>query len=284
MSGVLTACGACKGPSIDPPSACTEITSFGQPLGDNAVFVGPTAGNQLAEYPNALTWTANDKQVVERALTDVISNKFGGPRGFGSLAGALTAFGVSARDPIVLVRERVCNVGPDVPAAECRPYLYVYDHFFDVINAWPGEPVGEATLTHEMAHYWDKAQGNTLRTEMQQWINWGKTATHYAEGKGAGEDFAEAVRMYFWAPVLPRLEEGREWTDDDWAGRNNYPWTTGPDQLMMTEDQLQLPVGDRRPSRDGTIQVQDRYDWLQMKFGKPWLTPYWIYLPIVENQ
>jgi len=53
---------------------------------------------------------------------------------------------------------------------------------------------------------------------------------------------------------------------------------------MMTEDQLQLPVGDRRPSRDGTIQVQDRYDWLQMKFGKPWLTPYWIYLPIVENQ
>jgi len=92
VSGMLAACGTCRGPSIDPPSACAEVVSFGQPLGNNAVFVGPPAGSQLPEYPEAITWDPAERQVVEETLTNVLDNKFGGSTGFGSLNATLTEF------------------------------------------------------------------------------------------------------------------------------------------------------------------------------------------------
>jgi hypothetical protein len=267
VSGMLTACGACRGPSIDPLSACTEVTPFGQPLGDNAVFVGPTAGNQLPEYPEAVTWDPAERQVVEVALTDAVNNKFGGPAGFGSLDAALTEFGVSTDNPIVLVRRPEEPGVPNATAAACKPYVYVYNPYFG------RTPDAQAsTCSHEMAHYWDDAHNRELNREMKDWINWGDTAT--APATNDREDLAYAVQTYFW----PQEDKNREWTDDMGAGlvlANDPAYGgRGLDGLRLAPNYRDFPVDDnRRLSATGTEQVYDRYDYLECRFTGSCLKP-----------
>jgi len=267
VGGTLTACGGeYKGPSLTP-TVCTEITPFGQPLGDNAVFVGPTAGHSLPEYPPAITWTTTDIQVVEPVLTTVIDDKFGGSKGFGSLNAALTEFGVSTDNPIVLVRrvEDPANPGSGSPAAACKPYVYVHDAFFTCSQDWQ-----HATLGHEMAHYWDGEHGWGLQNEMREWINWGDTATDYRPNV-AKEDFAEAVKVYFWN----QYDQGREWTDDMETGLalSNDPQygVGGRDGLRLAPDYESFPLNSlRRLSGVGTKRVKDRDDYLEWKFTGSW--------------
>jgi hypothetical protein len=101
---------------------------------------------------------------------------------------------------------------------------------------------------------------------MLGWKNWGVAATVYGANCGCAvqdkEDFAEAVMVYFY----PNLDEDRLWTDDIGAVFTWYPWLTGPDQLMLDEDTLQ-------PSQTGTVQVYDRYDWLECRFTGNCLKP-----------
>lgn len=263
-SGVLTACGTCKGPSIDPPSACTEITPFGQPLDDNAVFIGPTAGNKLPEYPEAMAWDAAERQVVETIMTDAINGKYAGPTGFGSLGTALAEFGVSTDTPVVIVRKAAGST-PREAAACCRPYVYVYDKFFD----FNGDPVIQTMMvTHEMAHYWDHAHNDELNKEMREWINWGETAASGVSDR-PNEDFAETVRIYFWQ----HDDQNREWTDDIGAGLTlaNDPQygVGGADGLRLASNYQDFPLDDnRRLSGSGTERVYDRYDWLECRFTK----------------
>ncbi len=278
MGSALTACGGGGTPMPPTLTVCTEITTpFGPPLGDNAVFVDPPAGGQHVYRPQAQTWTSADRQMLESALTDVIDSNFGGPASFGSLNAALAQFGVSSTSPIRVFREAVSSTGPDARAGVANPDLIVWQSWFDL----GGDPtLQRALLTHEMAHYWDQEHGNALATEMGNWINWGDTATHYASTNPTSEDLPEAVRLYFY----PQYDEGREWTDDmgrglDMANDPRYGGR-GRDGLKLDPGQLELPVNQRLPSADGTIQVQDRYDWLQMKFGKPWQ----VCLPIAMNQ
>lgn len=96
---------------------------------------------------------------------------------------------------------------------------------------------------------------------MRDWINWGTTATGYGIGNPR-EEFAEAVVVYF----LEDRDEDREWTDDWSAGFRRAQrdfGATGPDQLM-------LDANTQQPSATGTIQVQDRYDFLQLQFTGTW--------------
>jgi len=254
LTGVLTACD--NGKPTPTPTTCIEITTpFGPPLGNNVVFVDPPSGGQHPTHPQAQTWSSSDKQTVEPALTDVINNKFGGPTGFGGLNTTLTEFGVSANNPIRLFREPAGG-NPNVAASAARPDVTVFNHWFSC-----GSPLQEALLGHEMTHYWDQAYGYALTTEMKSWVNWGDTATDRGSHTNL-EDIAEAVRVYFWN----QYDEGHEWTDDDWAGLNNYPWTSGPDQLM-------LDATTHQPSQTGTIQVYDRYDWLECRFTGNCLKP-----------
>ena len=266
MSGALTACNS-GGTSLPPTlTACTgtEITTpFGPPLGNNVVFVDPPSGGQHPTHPQAQTWSSNDKQTVEPVLTDVINNKFGGPTGFGGLNTVLTEFGVSANNPIRLFRKPIGS-NPYAAASVGRPNVTIFDHWFS-----GGSSLQEALLGHEMAHYWDQSYGYALTTEMGGWINWGTTATDRGSHAPV-EDIAEAVRVYFWN----QYDEGREWTDDIEAGlalANDARYGgRGRDGLRLDPGQLQLPTDQRQPSATGTIQVQDRYDWLEMKFTGRW--------------
>jgi hypothetical protein len=237
-------------------------------LGDYVIFVDPP----LADKPAAMAWKEEEKQIVKAALSDTINNKFGGSTGFGSLDAALAEFGVSVNNPIKLERESVYSSrNPYAVASARRPYITVYDYWFDV-----GSPVQETSLCHEVAHFWDQAHNDVLSTEMKSWINWGDTASDWGS-YDSQEDLAEAVRVYFW----PQYDEGRLWTDDEMITNDGmivqgivadgtreggtfkqYDWLTGSDQLMLDENGV--------PSKTGTIQVQDRYDWLQMKFTGKW--------------
>ena len=207
-------------------------------------------------------------QTVEAALTDVINNKFGGPTGFDDWNIALVEIGVSPDNPIRFFRKPIGSSG-DARAAAANPDVIVYDSWF-LLNDDP--TLQEALLGHEMAHYWDQEHGGALTTEMKGWINWGDTATDRGSHADV-EDIAEAVRVYFWPQYGAAEPPPREWTDDMGIVFEKYDWITGPDQLTMNENQLGLPVSNRKPTPDSPIQVQDRYDWLQWKFTGTWLTP-----------
>lgn len=257
-SGTLT---ACNPPQPPTPTACVEITtSFGPPLGNNAVFVDPLPGGTHPVWSQAQTWSNTDKQIVEPALTDVIVSQFGGSIGFGSMTQALTEFGVSTNNPIRVFRTP--TPAPD-RARATNPDILVYQGWIDL----SGDPILQrASLGHEMAHYWDQEYGHGLTTEMKGWINWGKTATDRGTHTQY-EDIAEAVRVYFWN----QYDEGREWTDDDWAGLAlaNLPQYggRGKDGLRLASNYTSFPLDDnRRLSATGTQRVYDRYDWLECKF------------------
>ncbi len=67
-------------------------------------------------------------------------------------------------------------------------------------------------------------------------------------------------------------EGDQVWTDDP-VGQGypteavvklleEYPWLTGPDQMMLDEN--------NNPSQSGTVRARDRWDWLEMMFGREW--------------
>jgi YD repeat-containing protein len=264
LGGILVGCGGNAGPSLDP-APCKEITSIGGALGDNAKFVGPTAGNSLSEYPPARTWTDNDKDTVRTAMAEAVGNKFGGSDGFGGGAATVWAkFGVSPNNPIRLVREDAYP-DPTQPAAAAafRPWLYVYNEFFD-----DGSPLQEANLIHELTHYWDQESNYGITKDMKGtdgkkgWVNWGVSATDYGTWKDI-EDFPEAVRVYFY--FGPPYDEGREWTDDKGVGYDKAVsyGATGPDQLKLDATTME-------PSATGAVEVQDRYDFVQWKLTGKW--------------
>jgi hypothetical protein len=267
VAGVLAACNNNPGPSLDP-DPCKEITPFSTSLGKNAVFVGPTQGNSLSEYPPAITWSSNDKQKIETDLTDAIENVFGGTGspnanppigvGFGSLPATLTNLGVSEQNPIIVVRRvnEPNDPGSGSPAAAFKPWVYVHNAYFSSDAGWQ-----KRSLVHEIAHYWDDANGQGLSKDMSQWINWGDTPTDYQTGNPR-EVFAETTTVYF---LSQYRDKTREWTDDfgagfDLAKRNG---ATGPDQLM-------LDMNTKQPSATGTEEAKDRYDFLQWKFTGNW--------------
>jgi YD repeat-containing protein len=244
VGSVLAACN-------QPPPPCTNTTPFGQPLGENAVFVDPP----VPGYADAVAWNSSDMPVVETALTSAIGN-YGGSSGFGSLGNAFTEFGVSTDTPIQVVRRSV-DSEPNTRARGGKPYISVFDEFFEPGNVAAYQ---EWEMTHEMAHYWDQAQGGTLNTTMQSWVNWGQTATDYGT-KSPVEDLAEAVRVYFYW----QYDEKREWTDDKGAGYDKAVsyGATGPDQLKLDATTMM-------PSAIGTEEVNDRYDFVQWKLTGKW--------------
>ncbi|MCP4539892.1 MAG: hypothetical protein GY832_22360 [Chloroflexi bacterium] len=276
MSGVLTACGG-GGDTPSPTPTCTPLplppsplptptplpeilTPFWKGLGEHAVFVDPPAGSPHPTRPQAQTWSDKEKRLVLNALNTVVEDKFGGLDGFGDPGVALSELGVSVSNPIRLFREPVSSYGDEVAADSARPNITVFDHWFTL-----GTFRQRATLGHEMTHYWDHAHGYELRTQMLNWITreWGEEATGYAADSGSdGEDLAEAVKIYFWN----QYDENRAWTDDWGRGLDRYPWTSGADQLM-------LDASTNQPSQTGTIQVYDRYDWLQCRFTGNCLKP-----------
>lgn len=230
-------------------------------MGDNVRFVGPTAGNSLSEYPPALTWTDNDKDTVRTAMTEAVDNKYGGPDGFGGGAATVWAkFGVTPNNPIILVREAD---GGNSHMIATRPWIHVYNPFFTEASI-----LQAANMTHELAHYWDQESDYGITKEMKGtdgkkgWVNWGATATDYGASSDI-EDFPEAVRIYFyWNDYV----EPRKWTDDKGLGFTDVAakfGATGPDQLMLDATTMQ-------PSATGTIQVQDRYDFVQWKLTGTW--------------
>ncbi len=191
-------------------------------------------------------------------------DKFGGSDGFGNLDTALTEFRVSEKRPIVLVQQP--NSNPNKPAAVA--FLPSCGNaFVRIYNSWFNEPEKEMLLGHEMAHYWDIAQNDTLGQEMTKWVNWGDTAKDYGT-RSDREDFAGAVEVYFW----PQGDENREWTDDDWAGlalANDPAYGgRGKDGLRLAPNYQSFPLNDNnRLSATGTGRVYDRYDYLECKFS-----------------
>ena len=217
-------------------------------------MVGPGPNGETPNWAtNMQTWTQTRKQAVDSTLNTVMDGKFGGPDGFGSLDAALIEFGVSEKRPIVLFQPP--NYNPNVPVQTSM--VTGGNAFVNVYDSWFTRSDKEELLGHEMAHYWDFAHNDKLDQEMKGWINWGTEATDYGTFSD-DEDFAEAVTVYFWNNYKNE-GKNREWTDDDWAGLNNYSWTSGPDQLM-------LDASTNQPSQTGTIPVYDRYDWLECKF------------------
>ncbi len=209
-------------------------------------------------------------------LTEVINNYFGTSNGFGDKDKALAAFGVSANTPIVLIRQ---PIGPSGSGSQAAMSVAGSASYIKVFNDWFGadEINKKATLGHELAHYWDYAQGNTLDADMQSWINWGDTATEYARTRYDVDDLADAVYVYFWNDY----DEGYLWTDDikkgktlaelpEWGGR-------GRDGLRLKPNYADFSlVGTDRLDANGTDRVYDRYDWLECKFAnrdcKPFTT------------
>lgn len=247
----------------DVPTLAGKETEFD----DSIIFVGPESGKTIPHYPQALPWSDEERLKVTVALISVLENTYAGPSGFGDIATTLSKFGVSATNPIILLHEN-----GDYQAAAKRPYVYIADAFFAESRT---AREFDYTITHELAHLWDEAEGFYVRSEeMRRWVNWGEPATTYGETNRM-EDLAEAVVAYFWPEYQVSETAERFWTDDvDGKAWDVYPWANGrADQLRMDKGQEWRRKEKREASETGTIQVQDRYDFLQLQFTGTWLTP-----------
>lgn len=136
--------------------------------------------------------------------------------------------------------------------------MHIYPPFYSTgYEEWKHSPI----LTHELAHYWDQADGY-LSSDMLSWVNWGEPSTRIgALYPGSPEDFAEAVDVYFW----PEMDEGRLWTDDVGAG---LALAGGiPDSLRITGTDR---YGNSVDNASCLVLVKDRYDWVQLKLTGVW--------------
>jgi hypothetical protein len=207
------------------------------------IFDNPDPNN-----PNELEWTDGAIAKVTRAIEESI-NRYSSAKGFQTTIKYFVELGITTSMPMELKRGREAGA---IYAAASRPTLAIFNLWFD-----KNPNFRASILTHEMAHYWDQNHSTTLRTDMQSWINWGDPPTSRGDNGKIGESFAEAVRLY----LFPELDEGRLWTDDIGAG---LALAAGvPDSLRIPgTDKYGNPVD----NAECFIQVQDRYDWLQLKF------------------
>ncbi len=268
VGGWLGGCAKPYGMDLPEVNPCTELIPFGPPLNENAVFVTTSEGG-IDDGPvtGTMRWLdSNQMRTIENGMKIVMEDKFGGSDGFGNFDKALIELGVSPDDPIKLYRQHRHPEGAQASAG--KPRVTIFDSFFEPPAA-DSFDLQASLLGHEMAHYWEQAEkargnGKLLSNEMAEWINWGDTPTNYNTDEG--ENFAEAVRMYFW----PKLDiYNLRWTDDDGAGKT---WAdkegVSKDELRLHPDQLKLPnIADRRAYGTGPIPVQDRHDWLEMTFA-----------------
>jgi YD repeat-containing protein len=268
MSGILTACG-----KEATPTPCVDILSFGphSPLNDYAVFLNPNSccpGAERIMRP----WDEAEKQAVRRAIEDAIVDKFGGSgiggeypaAGFGNLGRALDELGISATNPLELARSP--NYGYPIAAfhASPSPRITFLGYFFDRDSSDQ-----KAIAVHELAHRWDCAHNWNLSKQMLDWINWGETPS--VKAVNPLEDLAYTVEYYFFM----ERDEARFWTDDFGAGLYGYASDSryggkGRDGLRLDPGYEQIPLDKREPSFNpdapGTVQVYDRYDFLECTF------------------
>jgi RHS repeat-associated protein len=237
--GVIIGTVACAPPqNVATPTPVVASSIFG----GNIIFVDSDPNR-----PNAKAWTSPEINDVTASLTHAI-HKYSGARGFGTMTKFYSELGISTSSPMKLVRET--NSKPDVRAAAGKPYLIVSDTWSAL-----GLDSRQSTLGHELGHYWDQANSYALSNGMASWVNWGISSTDYGKNS-PGEDFTEAVNVYFW----PARDENRLWTDDFGAGLALAG--SKPDSLRLNAN------GNLDPA--GTAQVQDRYDWVQLKFTGIW--------------
>jgi hypothetical protein len=274
VGGLVVGCGGEKVPPTPTEELCLETMPMEAPLGDNFLFVTPNdCCDMLSDHDYGLKrWTVNQKNTFTTAM-ETAFDEFASEKGFGSINKALAAFGVSSGNPIRLARRDVSfnPNNPGSPAAVLKPVMFVFDPFFSTGHQ-------AEILTHEMAHLWDQSNNHSLSGGMVgqgftkgKWVNWGVPArSTYQWGPDACkecEDFATAVTGYFWPTYV---EPGRKWTDDTVDGMSLHNLKK-PDQLKMLESELdKVLIGQRDPHPDGTVQVKDRYDYVQMLLGKKW--------------
>jgi hypothetical protein len=132
-------------------------------------------------------------------------------------------------------------------------------------------------MGHEFAHLWDERQNpsHKFSKELQDWTNWDVRAREYGY-KDDFEDFATAVEGYFWHETANVYE----WTDDFGTGRQMAVDLGAPDE----PDQLALIIPcppNAQPweapcpqlvvrGTEGSERFKDRYDYVQMLFGREW--------------
>lgn len=258
LSGMLIGCRLPDPAKLAP--ICVEDYESGWRVGGIAWYITPSSCCQMpGTFIAPWNWPLqNQIDTTDTALARALYDKFGGWMGFGSKGVALAELGISVQEPMFLLHVPHINdpTLPEdvrVPAATLRPLLFIYDDFL-----FDGDADRQAAnLTHELAHYWDQAQGYRFTAELTAWVQAhpgeGTAATNYGATGGPSEDFAEAVTVYFW-PQYENPDPKTAWTDN--AGRGKRLREAG---MLPPPGLVPFPW------------LFDRHDYLRtLFFGQPW--------------